>query len=198
MRQLTDIGFPITDQLLVGAIRVKLPESWNTLKTVLANTGGKGQTSKHVISQILAEEHRRIRAAGGDATTYFAKSSSKAKKKQDNGKKCTHCKRKGHDVSECRTLKREQEEKASGSNAKSSDNTSSGKPSNRSSGRTSGKAPRPSSRKASNTAKVAAAESDSSSDSDGTVQVFMARATTQPIASNEQVERVYKTKAELR
>jgi hypothetical protein len=39
-RQLTDIGFPITDQLLARAIRIKLLELWNTLKTVLANTEG--------------------------------------------------------------------------------------------------------------------------------------------------------------
>jgi hypothetical protein len=60
MQQLTDVGFPITDQLLAGAIRVKLPESWDTLKTILANTGGKHQMSKSVISQILAEEQCHI------------------------------------------------------------------------------------------------------------------------------------------
>ena len=38
--QLTDIGFPITNQLLAGAVQVKLPESWDTLKTVLANMAG--------------------------------------------------------------------------------------------------------------------------------------------------------------
>jgi len=48
-RQLTDIGFPISDQLLASTIRVKLPESWDTLKTVLANTTGGAQTSKGVI-----------------------------------------------------------------------------------------------------------------------------------------------------
>ena len=58
-----------------------MPESWNTLKTVLANTGGSKQMSKNVISQILAEESRRIWAAGRDAIAYFAKSLAKAKKK---------------------------------------------------------------------------------------------------------------------
>jgi hypothetical protein len=55
--QLTDIDFPVLDQLLASAIRVKLPESWDTLKTVLTNTTGGAQTSKGVISQVLAEEH---------------------------------------------------------------------------------------------------------------------------------------------
>jgi hypothetical protein len=72
--QLTDIGFPITDQLLASAIRVKLLGSWDTLKMVLANTTGGAQTSKGVISQVLAEEHRQVHAAGGDATAYYAKS----------------------------------------------------------------------------------------------------------------------------
>jgi hypothetical protein len=120
--QLMDIGFPITDQLLASMIRIKLPESWNTLKTVLANTGGMAQTSKGVISQVLAEEHRRVHAAGGDAATYFAKAAPKGKKR--HGKKmCSYCKNKGHTTSECR--KCEQEEKPSGLN--SALNTSSGK-----------------------------------------------------------------------
>ena len=195
-RQLTDIGFPITDQLLAGAIRIKLPESWNTLKTVLANTGGTAQTSKGVISQILAEEHRHVHAAGGDASAYFAKAAPKGKKKR--GKKtCSYCKNKGHTASECR--KREQEEKPSGSN--SSSNGSSGKTSGKSSSGKSSKASsrssssRPSSSRTTDSARIVAADSDSdsSSDSDDTVQVFMARATL-----DEDVERVYKTKAELR
>ncbi len=79
--QLTDIGFPVSDQLLAGVIRVKLLESWDTLKTVLANTTGGAQSSKGVISQVLAKEHRQVHAAGGDATAYFAKSTPKGKKK---------------------------------------------------------------------------------------------------------------------
>ena len=80
-RQLTDIGFPISDQLLAGAIRVKLPESWDTLKKVLANTTGGAQTSKGIISQVLAEEHHHVHAAGGDAMAYYAKGAAKGKKK---------------------------------------------------------------------------------------------------------------------
>ena len=80
-RQLTDIGFPISDQLLAGAIRVKLPESWDMLKMVLTNTTGGAQTSKGIISQVLAEEYCWVHAAGGDTMAYYAKSTPKEKKK---------------------------------------------------------------------------------------------------------------------
>ncbi len=87
--QLNNMGFPVSDQWLTAILKVKLPESWETLKTVLANAEEGKQTSKGVISQILAEEHRRIRAAGGDTTAYFTKSTAKGKKKscvQDKGR----------------------------------------------------------------------------------------------------------------
>jgi len=134
--------------------------------------------------QILAEEHHRIQAARGDVTTYFTKSTGKGKKRGDV-KKCSHCKCKGHDVSKCWTLKKEQEEEAtSGSNAKSN-SSSSGKLSGKLSSKLSGKLPSKAS------TKIAEAD-DSSSDSDETVQVFMAHA-----APIQEIEHVYKTKAEL-
>jgi len=180
--QLTDIGFPIMDQLLASMIRIKLPESWNTLKMVLANTGGTAQTSKGIISQVLAEEHRCVHAAGGDAATYFAKATPKGKKKHGKNM-CSYCKNKGHTTSECR--KHKQEEKPSGSN--SAPNTSSGKTSGKSSSSksSSSKSSKPSSQSSSsrtsssrttNSMKIVAADSDSdsSSDSDDTIQVFMA------------------------
>ncbi len=37
--QLTDISFPVSDQWLTGMIKVKLPATWDILKTVLSNTG---------------------------------------------------------------------------------------------------------------------------------------------------------------
>jgi len=97
--QLTDIGFPIIDQLLASAIRVKLPGSWDTFKTVLANTTGGAQTSNGVISQVSAKEHHWVHTAGGDTTAYYTKSAPKGKKK---GKQCSHCKNKGHVASKCR------------------------------------------------------------------------------------------------
>jgi hypothetical protein len=164
--QLSNLKFPMTDNWVTGLIKVKLPASCKMLKTVLTNTEEGKLTSKGVIGQILAEEHRRIRTAGGDATIYYAKSSGKGKKK-DNGKKCSHCKRKGHDVSECHTLKQEQEEKAAGSTPKSS-TFSSGKASN---GKSSGKASSKNTSKGSSgyaSTKVAAADTNLD-DSDETI-----------------------------
>jgi hypothetical protein len=147
--------------------------------------------SKGIISQVLAEEKCRIQAAGGDASVYFTRSTGKGKKKQDNGKKCTHCKRKRHNISECHTLKHKQVEKASGSNSKP-DTSTSGKALGKTSSKSTSKS---SSSKAS--AKVAAADD---SDSDKTIQVFMACTVTidlPPAATNEVIECVYKTKAKL-
>jgi len=133
------------------------------------NTRGGKQTSKNVISQILAKENHHIQAAGEDATAYFAKSLGKVKKKQDNGKKCTHCKHKGHNISKCRMLKQEQEEKALGSN--NSSNSALGRSSGKSSGKSSSIISKSLSHKGkgSNSAKIAATESDSDSGSDDTV-----------------------------
>ena len=106
-RQLNAINFPVSDQWLTGMLRVKLPPSWNTLKTVLAHVDDGKLTSKGVIAQILAEEHRRICEDGGDAKASYAKSSGKGKGKQKRrrDKQCSHCDHKGHDITECYTLK---------------------------------------------------------------------------------------------
>src|SRR5216683_2119663 len=149
------------------AVTVKLPESWDTLKTVLANTTGGAQTSKGVISQVLAEEHHRVHAAGGNAMAYYTKGALKGKKK---GKQCSRCKNKGHVASEC--CKHELEETASS-------NTSTGKTLGKSrSGKslsskpfTRGSTSKPLSSQATNSAKIVAADSDSgsSSSSDNTI-----------------------------
>jgi hypothetical protein len=188
--QLTDIGFPITDQLLAGMIRVKLLGSWDTLKTVLANTIGGAQTSKGVISQVLAKEHRWVHAAGGDATAYYAKSTLKGKKK---GKQCSHCKNKGHITSECHKHEQEETTSLKASSGKTSGKSQSGKSSlGKSSSRDSSS--KPQSSRATDSAKIVTTDSDSSSNSDSndTVQVFIA--CTSP---DKDVEHIYKTRAEL-
>ncbi len=125
---------------------------------------------------------------------YFAKSSGKAKKKQDNGKKCTHCKCKGHNILECHTLKQEQEEKVAASNTTSNGLSSrlSGRSSSKSTSKLSGKASKSLSNHGTNSAKVTAAKDNSGSELDNTIQVFLACA-----ASYEEVEHIYKMKAEL-
>ncbi len=191
-RQLTDIGFSISDQLLAGAIRVKLLKSWNMLKMVLANSGGTVQTSKGVISQILAEEHHLVHAKGGDTSVYYTRSAPKGKKKL---KRCSRCKYKGHTASECCKCDSEENPAPNTLSGKTLGKSSSGKPL---SGKFSSKGSsfKSSSRRPTDSAKIVATNSDSGSgfrsDSKDTVQVFMAHAT----AGND-VEHVYKTKAEL-
>jgi hypothetical protein len=103
--QLSDLKFLITDNWVTRLIKVKLPASWEMLKTVLTNAKEGKLTSKGVIGQILAKEHHYIYVARGDTSAYYTKSLGKGKKKKDNGKKCSHCKCKGHNVSKCCMLK---------------------------------------------------------------------------------------------
>jgi len=90
--QLNAINFLISDQWLTSMLRVKLLPSWNTLKTVLAHIDDGKLTSKGVITQILAEEHRHIYEDGGDAKAYYTNSSGKGKGKQKHrrDKQCSH------------------------------------------------------------------------------------------------------------
>jgi len=155
--------------------------------------------SKGVIAQILAEEHRHIREDGGDAKAYYTKSLNKGKGKQKRrrDKQCSHCDRKGHDIMECYTLKREQEEEASKTNSRSSKaNSRSGTlSSNRGLGKS--MSSKSMSGKLASTKITKANASSSDSDSDGTVQVYMACAALAPSTPKPTIERVYKTKAEL-
>jgi len=189
MRQLNMINFPVSDQWLMGMLRVKLPLFWNTLKTMLVHIEDKKLMSKGVIAQILAKEHRRIHKGGRDSKAYYAKSLGKGKGKPNHRKEkeCSHCDCKGHNISECYKLKREKEEKEKVSKANSRSSTPfSSKGSSRSL----------SSKSAS--AKIAKANTDSSdSGLDKTVQVYMACATSTPYTPEPTIKRVYKTKAEL-
>ena len=188
--QLIDIGFLISDQLLAGAIRVKLLESWDTLKTVLASTTGGAQTSKGIILQVLAEEHRQVHAAGGNATAYYTKGAPKGKKK---GKRCSCCKNKGHIASECCKHELEESTLSNTSTSKTLGKSRSGKSS---SAKLSlrGTTSKPLSSWATNSAKIITADSDSrsSSSSDDTVGAYMVC-----FSADEDIKHIYKTKAEL-
>jgi len=158
---------------------------------VLANTTGGAQTSKGVISQVLADEHHRVHAAGGDAMAYYAKGTPKGKKK---GKRCSHCKNKGHVTSECHKCEPEETTSSNTSTGKTSGKSQSGK-SSLSKPSTRGSTSKPPSSRATDSTKIVAADSDSSSSSssDDTVGAYMAR-----LSADEDIEHVYKTKAELR
>jgi transposase InsO family protein len=120
-QQLGSAGLPVDDKLLAFLIVLRLPDSYSMLKTVLSALDSAKVSSKSVTSQILAEERRRVsKSAGGDVVAYYAKvkkgkrpdksSTSGTSGTSSNGKKCSHCKRLGHEKSECRKLKKKKEE----------------------------------------------------------------------------------------
>src|SRR6266702_518218 len=119
---ISNLGLTLDDKLLAFALISSLPSSFSTLKTILSTTKSTDLTSEYVKAQVILDEQRCVRESGVGTTAYFAKAAKKGKKKGDKPdsqkkKKCTHCKIRGHDVSECRKLKKEQEEakaKASG------------------------------------------------------------------------------------
>ena len=101
------------DKLTAIAMINALPDSLETLRTVVS--GSPTITTDNVTNRILSDERCRIVSSGVSATAFFAKAAKKAKKgeksKADNAKKfCTHCNFKGHDVTKCQKLKREQGE----------------------------------------------------------------------------------------
>jgi hypothetical protein len=119
------------DELTAIAMINALPDSLETLRTVISSS--PTITTDNVTNRILSDERRRIVSSGVGATAFFAKAARKAKKgdkgKSDDAKKhCTHCNIKGHDVTECRKLKREQEEaKTADSSAKAKTSKASAK-----------------------------------------------------------------------
>lgn len=100
------LGLPFEDKLLAAAIVASVPESMASVKTILYTIDDSVISTDLVRSQLVFDEHCRVRASGDTAAAYFAK----AAKKKRGGKKCTHCNKQGHDVRECRKLKKEQEE----------------------------------------------------------------------------------------
>jgi hypothetical protein len=126
-RALTSVGFPLDDKWLAGIMVMKLPESMATLKAILSHTDSAKLTSTAVTNEILVDEARRIRVGGGDAIAYFAKAASWKAKSRDgnrgNDKYCTHCNKRGHDISECRKVKKENEEKEKAAAASTTNNS---------------------------------------------------------------------------
>jgi len=104
----------MNNKVIAFTIVMALPESMNTLKTILFNTRGEDLLIDGVMSQIYLDEDHHVRASGSSAVTFFAKvAKKKGKGNNKNRKKCTHCKCKGHDISECCKLKQETEAKDS-------------------------------------------------------------------------------------
>ena len=114
---ISNLSLTLDDKLLAFALISSLPSSFSTLKTILSTTKPTDLTVEYVKSQVILDEQRRVHESGVGATAYFAKAAKKGKKKdfQSNGqkkKKCSHCKKLGHEVGECCKLKKEKEEEA--------------------------------------------------------------------------------------
>ena len=109
-RTLNTLGIDLEDKVLAYIIVLKLPNSMTALKTTLFDIGASEISTEAVVSQIILDEQRRVRASGVGTATYFARAAERGQP-ASNGreKKCTHCNKRGHNVSECRKLKREQE-----------------------------------------------------------------------------------------
>src|SRR5713226_5475972 len=113
-RNLDSLGFAMNEQVIAFAIIMALPESLHTLKMILCSLKGDDLSINNVTGQIYLDESCRVHASGSTAVTFFAKAAKKrGKADSKDKKKCTHCKRKGHNVSECRKLKQENEAKNS-------------------------------------------------------------------------------------
>jgi gag-polypeptide of LTR copia-type len=120
-RTITALELALDDCIIAHTIIRALPPSLSTLKTILSTCDNID--IEYTKSQIICNEQRRIHKSGIAATVFFTKSGlatkkgkGKGKGKDDKSKKyCTHCKIMGHDASECRKLKKEQEAKAANS-----------------------------------------------------------------------------------
>ena len=107
---------------LAYLIVMALPESLSMLQAIRFNKDNDTVLSGVVIAQILADEECRINLLGRTATAYFAKAGKQGAngKNQDRNqdkKKCTYCKKKGHKASECFKKKKDEEKKANTSKA---------------------------------------------------------------------------------
>jgi hypothetical protein len=114
---ISNLGLSLDDKLLAFALISSLPSSFSTLKTILSTTKPTDLTIEYVKSQVILDEQRHVRESGVGATAYFVKAAKKGKKKDNQSdrqkkKKCTHCKKLGHEIGECRKLKKEKEDEA--------------------------------------------------------------------------------------
>jgi hypothetical protein len=109
-RTLNTLGFDLEDKALAYIIVLKLPDSMTTLKTTLFDIGASDISTEAVVSQIVLDEQRRVRASSVGTAAYFARAAENGQS-ASNGreKKCTYCNKRGHNVSECRKVRREQE-----------------------------------------------------------------------------------------
>jgi hypothetical protein len=93
---LRSLGQPLDDSLVIIAIKISLPTSYSTLRTILMTTADK-LTVNSVISQILIERRSRkpmqsaLVAKGSTSQKSKERSKEKSKEKSKEGKKRKKC-----------------------------------------------------------------------------------------------------------
>ena len=102
---MSSLGLKLEDALVVIPMVISLPESYSTLKTILMSTEDK-LLPDAVIAQVLIEEKSCKNPAQTALLAYGGKGKGKKDHKGDQDKKkCSYCKKKGHIRDECRCLK---------------------------------------------------------------------------------------------
>ena len=117
IRTINSLGHPFDDHLAAISMINALPASLNTLKTLLTDTQATATTAD-VKARILRDEQRRVIESGSTVAAFFAKAGKKPQRPErrekaiekpsnsGNSKSCAHCRFSGHDILECRKLKR--------------------------------------------------------------------------------------------
>jgi hypothetical protein len=112
VQNLDSLGFGLAGKVLSFVIVMALPETMLTLKTILYNTRGTDLISDGIIHQILIDEQCRVQALRLAATAYYTKAAKTGKQRSKPNKHCFHCNIRGHNMSKCHKLKKQQESKA--------------------------------------------------------------------------------------
>jgi transposase InsO family protein len=117
IRTINTLGHPFDDHLAAISLINALPASLGTLKTLLTDTQATATTAD-IKARILRDEQRRIIESGSTAAAFFAKAGKRPQRGErrertvekpsgsTSTKSCAHCKFNGHDILECRKLKR--------------------------------------------------------------------------------------------
>jgi hypothetical protein len=115
---INSLGHSFDDHLAAVSLINTLPATLSTLKTILFDSNTP-VTTADIKQRILNDEQRRIGDSGTNATAFFARASKRPQHERgekhnkhekhdlhDLSKHCTHCDIDGHDITECRRLKR--------------------------------------------------------------------------------------------
>ena len=119
-RNLETIRCRVNDKALAYIIVMALPDLLLTLQAILFSTDNVTIILEAVVAQILADKESRVNLSGGSTSAYFTKAGKKGvngknQEKNQDKKRCTYCKKRGHKALGCNKKKKFEEEKANAS-----------------------------------------------------------------------------------